>query len=779
MGRTLPSRFAVFTPTPSGTAYAVVDAGGTVLSEGTLQSGSAFAFLADAYPVVADYALLPELAALVAPDDGRLGILPPSSVPSGDAAAVASAWLCAPESERRHLSAQDLTELEPLLRTRAVLTRTLANSLDEIAGLITTVSPRYLALVSDDRGVSTHFLPVVREFPTLQALAAGASGRLPHALQLAATGPSALAASGPPFPSPDALLRFARSLPPPDPASCDAEEWIAGTLLPGTVDRHAIMLEQRLLLDAAVHDFPVRQRDRSNTGPLPRGFAVLSSAAPPVPDLATAGTPELLARAETLLERRSSPARRPSTDFQEFRLIHAALNEDGGRLDGPQAVRLETIGQLLALSAVEFDAAVRHRSACDALLTSLPVTMDASHDLTARHRADAVIAMAISAACALDVATAVPSLRAVYDSTLSSDASPALRSELAGLFALALTFFGEHGGYPQAWDDARIAQAATELDGPTRAPLDIGELFLAANDLSRTPEEVELLRHRADESSRGTVYRYYFHYVVMLASYITADFERGIRSYFDINAEGVWPQFNYRMENLTQRAYAMHLAAHGDLGAARRELGRVHFEPGVAAEEGGRLHQGLMRLRLDLAVGDDRGVLSATLPNGEYGENRMTASRVHRYLPLSLMLRGTALSREGDADLAATCFLRATHQAAMTGEWFLLCAAETPEYRAWLQAHDPERLPAGLSRAIHEALLRRPLFIRATLPRLTPQQTRILPLLAQGRSVDSIAAELHITRNTMKSHLRRLYERLGARSREQAVLRARAYGVFG
>lgn len=75
-------------------------------------------------------------------------------------------------------------------------------------------------------------------------------------------------------------------------------------------------------------------------------------------------------------------------------------------------------------------------------------------------------------------------------------------------------------------------------------------------------------------------------------------------------------------------------------------------------------------------------------------------------------------------------------------------------------------------------MLARPVLVKRSLPELTQQQTRVLRLLVQQRSTSSIASELHISNNTLKSHLRTLYQRLGVNSREQATLKAEAYGML-
>ena len=54
-------------------------------------------------------------------------------------------------------------------------------------------------------------------------------------------------------------------------------------------------------------------------------------------------------------------------------------------------------------------------------------------------------------------------------------------------------------------------------------------------------------------------------------------------------------------------------------------------------------------------------------------------------------------------------------------------------------------------------------------PRLTPRQTEILRLLEQGRSTAQIAAELKISRETVRNHVQDILRAVGARSRLEAV----------
>jgi PAS domain S-box-containing protein len=59
-------------------------------------------------------------------------------------------------------------------------------------------------------------------------------------------------------------------------------------------------------------------------------------------------------------------------------------------------------------------------------------------------------------------------------------------------------------------------------------------------------------------------------------------------------------------------------------------------------------------------------------------------------------------------------------------------------------------------------------------PQLTPRQVEVLRLLEQGRSTKQIAAELHLSTETVRNHIRRLFRALGVNSRLEAVAAARA-----
>ncbi len=62
-------------------------------------------------------------------------------------------------------------------------------------------------------------------------------------------------------------------------------------------------------------------------------------------------------------------------------------------------------------------------------------------------------------------------------------------------------------------------------------------------------------------------------------------------------------------------------------------------------------------------------------------------------------------------------------------------------------------------------------------PALTRRESQVLGLLCAGRTNHEIAEALIISDNTVKNHVRRLYEKLQVRSRTEAVVRAARWGI--
>ena len=61
---------------------------------------------------------------------------------------------------------------------------------------------------------------------------------------------------------------------------------------------------------------------------------------------------------------------------------------------------------------------------------------------------------------------------------------------------------------------------------------------------------------------------------------------------------------------------------------------------------------------------------------------------------------------------------------------------------------------------------------------LSPRESQILRLLAEGHSNKELARKLFVSENTVETHLRRIYGKLGTRSRTQAAAKARERGLI-
>lgn len=63
-------------------------------------------------------------------------------------------------------------------------------------------------------------------------------------------------------------------------------------------------------------------------------------------------------------------------------------------------------------------------------------------------------------------------------------------------------------------------------------------------------------------------------------------------------------------------------------------------------------------------------------------------------------------------------------------------------------------------------------------PRITDRPKQVLQLLCAGYSNEEIGARLHITQGTVKTHLRSLFNQLGANDRTHLVSLALTQGII-
>jgi LuxR family transcriptional regulator, maltose regulon positive regulatory protein len=104
-------------------------------------------------------------------------------------------------------------------------------------------------------------------------------------------------------------------------------------------------------------------------------------------------------------------------------------------------------------------------------------------------------------------------------------------------------------------------------------------------------------------------------------------------------------------------------------------------------------------------------------------------------------------------------------------------AARPAEEFTLLHLRGPDA-PAGQAPAVRARRPADPDAPEPAVPSLTTAELRVLPLMATHLSFREIAAELFVSRNTVRSQAMSVYRKLGASSRSQAVARSRALGLL-
>ena len=82
---------------------------------------------------------------------------------------------------------------------------------------------------------------------------------------------------------------------------------------------------------------------------------------------------------------------------------------------------------------------------------------------------------------------------------------------------------------------------------------------------------------------------------------------------------------------------------------------------------------------------------------------------------------------------------------------------------------------AFTARDLAEAMKRR---LTPSGPQLSPREKEVLGLLADGLGVAAISRKLYISESTAKTHISKLYEKLGAANRAQAIMSALRLGLI-
>lgn len=135
-----------------------------------------------------------------------------------------------------------------------------------------------------------------------------------------------------------------------------------------------------------------------------------------------------------------------------------------------------------------------------------------------------------------------------------------------------------------------------------------------------------------------------------------------------------------------------------------------------------------------------------------------------------MALRAVVAWKRGD-DLATPLLKEAVHLATLAGDAWLLTHVHP---FALDMARDREQ--PGKRAVAPRTSVARPLLVRNGV--LTSKESEVLGLLARGLSNKAIARILDVTAETVKWHLKNLFQKLSATSRKHAVDRARVLGLL-
>ena len=101
---------------------------------------------------------------------------------------------------------------------------------------------------------------------------------------------------------------------------------------------------------------------------------------------------------------------------------------------------------------------------------------------------------------------------------------------------------------------------------------------------------------------------------------------------------------------------------------------------------------------------------------------------------------------------------------------------DAPAEDVMAAARHASAMPSSFSAPnLAEAMQRR---LSPTGPQLSPREREVLNLLADGLGVAELSKQLYISQSTTKTHVSKLYEKLGAANRAQALMTALNMGLI-
>lgn len=162
----------------------------------------------------------------------------------------------------------------------------------------------------------------------------------------------------------------------------------------------------------------------------------------------------------------------------------------------------------------------------------------------------------------------------------------------------------------------------------------------------------------------------------------------------------------------------------------------------------------------------------------------------YKHLIELLTVYACALERSGQADNALVMIQRAM-QLAARDRFLRLFAEEGPVASRLVLGADHSTLPESYAKALVQLLEKAPpeagektastarkQALAALVEPLSQRELEVLELINEGLANKEIATRLDVATTTIKAHIRNLYGKIGARSRTEALAKARQLGVL-
>lgn len=344
----------------------------------------------------------------------------------------------------------------------------------------------------------------------------------------------------------------------------------------------------------------------------------------------------------------------------------------------------------------------------------------------------------------------------------------AARSGLKQSFMLAtgeLSVAELEGGVEHALDDARAVLRLTKTDADPIAYTGCLSICSALLVMSGRYEEGAA----SSETLASVAEDYGLDFALPYAQCYSASAHVGLRSF--TTAARLLSALERATQNASGSFFSQNLACqrarlYASVGDLERALDVVSVDRLARTSKFGRGERLGWRTLLTAITGDARQALMLAEEARQMSRDLSTSALSHMAEAL------IALSEDHD-EAAVTYLQRAVDTgmfdpiviAVRAAPHFGAFIAEQPQWRSWLQqllaASRDTNLAASLGLQIPRAAK-----TRAT---LSPRESEVHELLAQGLTNEEIAKLLYISLSTTKVHVKHIYEKLGVRSRLEAA----------